>query len=152
MNILYGVTRPDKGTVKIFGEEKLISSPQQAIQYGIGMVHQHFMLMPNLSVLQNIILGRTPTKHFLIDEAAAGKEIDGIMEAYDLKVDLNAKIEQISVGQKQRVEIIKALYRKAKILILDEPTAVLTPSETDKLMEIMVKLKEQGLYDTVHYT
>lgn len=144
MNILYGITKPDQGTVKIFGEEKIISTPQQAIQYGIGMVHQHFMLMPNLSVLQNIILGRTPTKNFLIDEAAAKKEINGIMQTYDLKVDLNAKIEQISVGQKQRVEIIKALYRKVKILILDEPTAVLTPSETDKLMEVMIKLKEQG--------
>ena len=144
MNILYGMAKPDSGVIKIFGEEKEIHSPHQAIQFGIGMVHQHFMLMPNLSVLQNIILGRTPTRRFLIDEKAARKEISEIMSAYDLTVDLDLKIEEISVGQKQRVEIVKALYRQVKILIMDEPTAVLTPSETDKLMEVMQRLKEKG--------
>jgi len=144
MNILYGMAKPDSGVIKILGEEKEIQSPHQAIQFGIGMVHQHFMLMPNLSVLQNIILGRTPTKNFLIDEKSARKEISEIMSAYDLNVDLDAKIEEISVGQKQRVEIVKALYRQVKILIMDEPTAVLTPSETDKLMEVMQRLKEKG--------
>lgn len=144
MNILYGITKPDEGTVKIFGKELEINSPNMAIQLGIGMVHQHFMLMPNLTVIQNIILGRTPTKNMLIDEKSATKKITKIIEKYNLQVDLSTKVDQISVGQKQRVEIIKALYREAKILILDEPTAVLTPSETDKLMEIMKKLKEQG--------
>jgi len=144
MKILYGMEEPDEGTVKLFGEEIKIKSPLTAINLGIGMVHQHFMLMPNLTVLQNIILGKTPKKHLLIDNAAAKKEINRIIDQYDLHVNLDAKVSQISVGQKQRVEIIKELYRGVKILILDEPTAVLTPSETDKLMEILKKLKEQG--------
>lgn len=144
MNILYGMTEPDEGIVKIFGKEQKISSPMDAIHIGIGMVHQHFMLMPDETVLRNIILGYTPKKGISIDESGAIKEITTIMNAYNLKVDLKAKINQISVGEKQRVEILKALYRKVKILILDEPTAVLTPVETDALLEIMRKLKEQG--------
>ena len=144
MKILYGMEEPDEGIVKLFGKETKIKSPQMAIDLGIGMVQQHFMLMPNLTVLQNIILGKTPKKHLLIDNEQAKKEINKIIQDYDLKVNLDDKISQISVGQKQRVEIIKALYRGARILILDEPTAVLTPSETDKLMEILRKLKEQG--------
>lgn len=144
MKILYGMDEPDEGFVKLFGEEIKIKSPQMAINLGIGMVHQHFMLMPNLTVLQNIILGRPPKKNFLIDNTAAKERINHIINKYELNVNLDAKISQISVGQKQRVEIIKALYRDAKILILDEPTAVLTPNETDKLMDILRKLKEQG--------
>ena len=144
MNILYGLTRPDAGKILLFGKETSIASPYMAIQSGIGMVHQHFMLMPNLTVLQNIILGRTPTRHGLIDEKNARHKIDGIMAQYNLPVDLNAHIFQLSVGEKQRVEIIKALYREARILILDEPTAVLTPIETKKLLEVMRKLRDQG--------
>lgn len=144
MNILYGFTAPDAGIIKLFGNETKISSPHDAILQGIGMVHQHYMLMPNLSVLQNIILGKVPQKYLMIDDSVARNKINEIIRNFDLKVDLNAKIYQLSVGQKQRVEIIKALYREAKILILDEPTAVLTPSEADKLMEILRQLKEQG--------
>ena len=116
-----------------------------AIKMGIGMVHQHFMLMPNLSVLQNIILGNTPTRKGLIDVKTAKEKINEIMKKYDLPVNLDEKIYQLSVGEKQRVEIIKALYRNARILILDEPTAVLTPTETDKLLEVLRQLKSQGV-------
>ncbi|MDD3361473.1 MAG: ABC transporter ATP-binding protein [Hespellia sp.] len=144
MNMLYGMTAPDEGVIRLFGKEVHIQSPNMAIKLGIGMVHQHFMLMPNLSVLQNIILGNTPTKHGLIDEKQAKNKIKKIMETYDLPVSLDEKVYQLSVGEKQRVEIIKALYRDAKILILDEPTAVLTPQETDKLLEVMQELKKQG--------
>ena len=144
MNMLYGMTEPDLGVIKLFGKEVRITSPNMAIKLGIGMVHQHFMLMPNLSVLQNIILGKTPTKNGLIDTKTAKKEITKIMETYNLPVNLDEKVYQLSVGEKQRVEIIKALYREAKVLILDEPTAVLTPQETDKLLEVLHQLKEQG--------
>lgn len=144
MNVLYGLTKPDEGTIRIFGKETVIRSPEEAIGLQIGMVHQHFMLMPNLTVLQNIILGRVPKRFGLIDRRRAAEEIKAIMSAYDLNVDLNARIDQISVGQKQRVEIVKSLYRGARIFVFDEPTAVLTPSEIDKLMEILARLKEQG--------
>lgn len=144
MNILYGLTKPDGGTVKLFGEEVEINSPSEAMKYGIGMVHQHFMLMPNLTVFENIILGKVPKTNFTINRKEAINKITSIMDMYDLHVDLNATVEQISVGEAQRVEIIKALYREAKILILDEPTAVLTPSETDKLLEILRTIKKQG--------
>ena len=144
MNMLYGMTEPDLGEIRLFGNQVRIQSPDTAIKHGIGMVHQHFMLMPNLSVLQNIILGKTPTKSGLIDIRKAKAQIEEIMETYNLPVDLDMKIYQLSVGEKQRVEIIKALYREAKILIMDEPTAVLTPQETDKLLGVLRKLKEQG--------
>lgn len=144
MNILYGLLQPDEGVIKLFGKEVKIQSPEMAISLGIGMVHQHFMLMDNLSVLQNIILGSVPQKHGLIDEKAAKEKIEGIMTAYNLQVDLDEKVYRLSVGEKQRVEIVKALYRNARIIIMDEPTAVLTPHETDKLMEVLKKLKEQG--------
>ena len=144
MNILYGMVKPDEGVIRLFERETEISSPMDAINQGIGMVHQHFMLMPDETVLRNIILGRTPKKGFAIDENGASREISEIMDKYGLSVDLKAKVSQISVGEKQRVEIIKALYRKVKILILDEPTAVLTPAETDALLDIMRKLKSQG--------
>ena len=145
MNMLYGMTEPDIGTIKLFGKEVRIQSPTMAIKMGIGMVHQHFMLMPNLSVLQNIILGNTPTRKGLIDVKTAKEKINEIMKKYDLPVNLDEKIYQLSVGEKQRVEIIKALYRNARILILDEPTAVLTPTETDKLLEVLRQLKSQGV-------
>lgn len=144
MNMLYGMTEPSEGIIKLFGKEVKIQSPNMAIKLGIGMVHQHFMLMPNLSVLQNIILGKAPTKNGLIDTKSAKEKIVEIMELYDLPVKLDEKIYQLSVGEKQRVEIIKALYREAKVLILDEPTAVLTPTETDKLLEVLRQLKDKG--------
>ena len=144
MNMLYGMFTPDSGSIRLNGQEVKVSSPHTAIELGIGMVHQHFMLMPNLTVLMNIILGSEPQKGGLIDTGAAKKKISQIMEEYNLPVNLNERIYQLSVGEKQRVEIIKALYRGAKILILDEPTAVLTPIETDKLLEVLRKLKAQG--------
>lgn len=144
MNILYGLTQADEGTIKIFDRECSIQSPQDAINLGIGMIHQHFMLMPHQTVLRNIILGNAHRKGILIDEKAARRDINAIMNQFGMHCDLDAKISQISVGEKQRVEILKALYHKVKILILDEPTAVLTPAETDALLSTMRRLKEQG--------
>lgn len=144
MNMLYGLLQPDEGVIKLFGKEVQIHSPNQAISMGIGMVHQHFMLMLNLTVLQNIILGNEPKKNGFIDTAAAREKITKIMYEYDLHVNLDERIYQLSVGQRQRVEIIKALYREAKILIMDEPTAVLTPQETDKLILVLKKLRDEG--------
>lgn len=143
MNILYGMTTPSEGVIKLFDKEVRIGNPNTAIKFGIGMVHQHFMLMPNLSVLQNIILGKTPCKNGLIDTRKAKEDISKIMTEYNLIVDLDKKIYQLSVGEKQRVEIIKALYREVKILILDEPTAVLTPPEIEKLLVVLKKLKSE---------
>lgn len=144
MNILYGLAQADKGLIRVFGKECKIGSPQDAIDLGIGMIHQHFMLMPNQTVLRNIILGQTPQKGPFIDEKTARREIEAIMEQYGMRVNLDTKVNQISVGEKQRVEILKALYRKVKVLIMDEPTAVLTPAETDALLETMQRLKKQG--------
>lgn len=144
MNILYGMRTKDDGCIKFFGEEVDIPTPNAAIKLGIGMVHQHFMLMPNLSVLQNIILGKTPCKNGFIDEKKARNSILSVANEYNLAVDLDKKIYQLSVGEKQRVEIVKALYRNVKVLILDEPTAVLTPPEIEKLLELLNKLKKQG--------
>lgn len=144
MNILYGLTQADEGIIRIFGKEQVIASPNDAIRLGIGMIHQHFMLMPNQTVLRNIILGSAPRIGPVIDEKKARMQIEEIMEKYSMQVNLDAVVSQISVGEKQKVEIIKALYREVRILILDEPTAVLTPAETDALIETMRKLKEQG--------
>lgn len=144
MNMLYGMMEPDLGIIKLFGKEVRIQTPTMAIKLGIGMVHQHFMLMPNLSVLHNIILGKEPTQNGLIDTRTAKEKIIKIMDTYDLPVNLNEKVYQLSVGEKQRVEIIKALYREANVLIMDEPTAVLTPTETDKLLDVLRLLKSKG--------
>jgi len=144
MNIFYGLTHADEGIIRIFGKEQTIDSPHDAIHLGIGMIHQHFMLMPNQTVLRNIILGSAPKKGLVIDERAAREKIERIMDMYGMQVNLDAVVSHISVGEKQKVEIIKALYREVKILILDEPTAVLTPAETDALIETMKKLKHRG--------
>ncbi|MDR1885819.1 MAG: ATP-binding cassette domain-containing protein, partial [Synergistaceae bacterium] len=112
MNILYGLESPDSGVVRLFGRETKIESPNTAIRHGISMVHQHFMLMPNMSVMQNVILGRAPARLGFIDRRAARERISEIADRYDLSVDADAKVYQLSVGQKQRVEIIKALYRR----------------------------------------
>lgn len=143
MNILYGLTQPDSGEVKVFGNPVHIRSPRDSIALGIGMVHQHFQLMPNMTVLRNILLGRAPSKAGFIDDKKAREVLTGIMDSYGLHVDLDAKVYQISVGSKQRVEILKALYRGAKILIMDEPTAILTPQETSKLLDTLERLSEE---------
>lgn len=144
MNILYGLYQPDAGTIEIYGNSVSIKSPQDAIRLGIGMVHQHFMLVPSLTVLENIILGKTPKKLGLTDYSQARRTIDALLNKYGFKIDLDARVYQISVGQMQRVEIIKALYRGAKVLILDEPTAVLTPTEIDELFVILKELAKDG--------
>ncbi len=145
MNIIYGLFQPDEGEVFIHGEPATIKSPQDAISLGIGMVHQHFMLIPTLTVLENVILGLKSQKSILTDRNEIRKRILEISEKYGLKVNPDAKVGQLSVGEKQRVEIVKALYRGAKILILDEPTAVLTPPEIEEIMKIIRLMADQGL-------
>ena len=145
MNILYGLHQPDNGVIKIYGEEQIIRSPIDAINLGIGMIHQHFMLMPNQTVLRNIILGDPRNHSIIIDEKKAKKDISELMDKFGIKVDLDKKISHISIGEKQRVEILKALYRDVRVLILDEPTAVLTPAETDALLKTMLQ-KNSGMY------
>lgn len=127
MNVLYGLYKPTSGEIILEGEKVEFSSPKDAIRKGLGMVHQHFMLVDNLTVTENIILGSEPGKYDFIDYKTARKDVLAISEKYHLHVNPDEVIENLSVGVQQRVEILKALYRKAKILILDEPTAVLTP-------------------------
>lgn len=145
MNILYGLYKADAGEIYIHGEKTEIKSPNMAIEQGIGMVHQHFMLVDDFTVTQNIMLGNETTGVLgLIDTKKARKRILDIVEKYGLFVDPDVRIRDTSVGMQQRVEIIKALYRGAKILILDEPTAVLTPQETEELLSILRSLAEDG--------
>ena len=129
MSILSGMYEPDEGEIYIRGEKVKISSPNHAAKLNIGMVHQHFMLVENFTVTENIILGSEPTKMGSINIRDAAKKVQELSEKYGLNVDANAKIEDISVGMQQRVEILKTLYRGAEILIFDEPTASLTPQE-----------------------
>ncbi|MGI9861450.1 ABC transporter ATP-binding protein [Moorella naiadis] len=143
MNILYGLYGADAGQILLEGREIKIASPREAIELGIGMVHQHFMLIPALTVTENIILGMTGSVHLNMREAA--HKIRSAGEEYGLKVNPEAKVATLSVGQQQRVEILKALYRGAKILILDEPTAVLTPQETEELFTILRRLTSRGM-------
>jgi len=145
MNILYGLYHQTEGEILINGKHLDIKDPNVAIANGIGMVHQHFMLVPKFTVTENIILGSEPVKGAnRIDMEVARKKVVEISEKYGLKVDPEAKIQDISVGMQQRVEILKALFRGAEILILDEPTAVLTPQEIDELINIMKSLTKQG--------
>jgi len=145
MNILYGLCNADEGGIFLNGKKKDIKNPNIAIENGIGMVHQHFMLVDNFTIAQNIILGKEETKGFgVIDIDKANKKIYEIIKKYGLEVNPNEVIEDVSVGMQQKVEIIKALYRGADILILDEPTAVLTPQEIVELLNIMNKLIEDG--------
>ena len=144
MNVLFGLYQPDGGEIKVNGKAVNITDPNIANDLGIGMVHQHFMLVENLSVTENIILGSEPTKMGMINIKDSAKKVAEISKLYGLDVDPYAKIEDISVGMQQRVEILKTLYRGAEILIFDEPTASLTPQEIDELMKIMHKLIEEG--------
>jgi general nucleoside transport system ATP-binding protein len=144
MNVLYGLLQPDHGQILLYGQPTSISSPKVAIDLGIGMIHQHFMLVPSFTIGENIVLGHEPTRASLLDQKAINAQVRAISEDLKLDVDPNAYISDISVGVQQRVEIIKALYRGAKILILDEPTAVLTPQETDVLFAALKKLCKSG--------
>lgn len=145
MNILYGLYQAESGEIKINGKIENIKNPSVAIDKGIGMVHQHFMLVHNFTVTQNILLGKEITKfEMFLDYKKGRQKVQELVEKYGLDVDLDAKIENISVGMQQRVEILKALYRDADILILDEPTAVLTPQEINELINIMNNLVKDG--------
>lgn len=144
MKVLFGLEAPDQGDIILNGQKTTIKSPQEAISKGIGMVHQHFMLVPSLTVAQNIILGVAPKKGLFIDMDKAVKAARDIAEEYNFDLDVNQRVEEIPVGIKQKVEILKALYRGAEILILDEPTAVITPQETDELFVQLMKLKDKG--------
>ena len=144
MNVLYGLYRPDEGEILIAGKPAELGSPKASIENGVGMVHQHFMLIPVMTVAENIVLATEPvTAGVFLDYAAAEKRVQEISTRFGLAVDPRAKIEDITVGQQQRVEILKALYRGADILVLDEPTAVLTPQEAQELFAILRSLTEQ---------
>ena len=142
MSILFGLYHPDRGSIRIRGKEVRITDPNVANHLGIGMVHQHFQLVHNFTVTENIILGSEGS--FVLERAQAARKIKGLSERYGLNIHEHAKIEDISVGMQQRVEILKMLYRDAELLIFDEPTAVLTPQEIEELMEIMRNLVREG--------
>ena len=144
MNILCGLYHPDAGQILLQGKPVEFGSARDAIQVGIGMVHQHFMLIPVMTVAENIVLGVEPRDGLLLDERGAEKRVKELSERYGLAVNPGALVEEITVGQEQRVEILKALYRGADILILDEPTAVLTPQEARELFEIVRSLQASG--------
>ena len=145
MKTLYGMHRPDEGTIEIEGEQVTLHSPADAIARGVGMVHQHFMLADNFTVLENVVLGAEPRSGLRLDRTAARRRIREIGRRYGLNVDPDALVETLGVGERQRVEIIKVLYRGARTLVLDEPTAVLVPQEVDELFQALRELKQQGL-------
>jgi ABC-type uncharacterized transport system ATPase subunit len=147
MKILFGLESPTRGEIIYQGRQGIWDGPGEAIKQGMGMVHQHFMLVPSLTVSENIVLGHEPKKGMLRmfrDRASEKAEVQRLMQTYGLKVDPEARVENIPVGQKQRVEILKVLYRGARVIILDEPTAVLTPQETDELFDSVKALADQG--------
>jgi len=146
MNIVYGLHRPDEGQILVDGSQVQIKSPGDAVRLGIGMVHQHFMLVPVFSVAENVVLGVEPRRwRAVFDHAKARARVRELSQRYGLEVDPDALVKDLPVGVQQRIEIIKALYRQAKILILDEPTAVLTPQEADDLFRIMRQLAASGV-------
>jgi len=145
MKILYGMQRPDEGTIRVKGRDAHFRSPKDAITAGIGMVHQHFMLADNLTVLENIILGSEPVKGGMLDYATARGRVRELSSTYGMPLDPDRLVEDLTVGERQRAEIIKVLYRGARILILDEPTAVLVPQEVDELFKNLRELKREGV-------
>ena len=146
MNIVYGLYRPDEGEIRVNGKRVAIGSPKEAVELGIGMVHQHFMLIPVITVAENIVLASEPTRGgVLIDYETAKQRVRDLAATFRFAIDPDARIESLSVGQQQRVEILKALYRSADVVILDEPTAVLTPQEAHELFQILNRLKAEGL-------
>ncbi len=144
MRIAYGFYKADEGEILVEGQAREIATPHDAIALGIGMVHQHFMLVDTMTVAENIVLGAEPGNAVALDLAAASVEIRKLSEEFKLAVNPNAVIEHLSVGQQQRVELLKALYRHARLLILDEPTAVLTPQEVEEFFAILRRMREQG--------
>src|SRR5215210_373087 len=146
MNILYGLYHPDEGAILINGKRVSIDSPRAAIDQGIGMVHQHFMLVPVMTVAENIVLASEPRRGgMLLDYDAAVRRVRDLASGFNFAINPDSKVQSITVGQQQRVEILKALYRGAEILILDEPTAVLTPQEADELFAILQTLRREGM-------
>ena len=144
MNMLYGLYRPDEGQILLNDQAVHINGANDAIKRGLGMVHQHFMLVPTLTVTENIILGNEVVNGLLIDIASAQQRIRSLAQTFGLDIPVDAIVHDLPVGVQQRVEIVKALYRGADILILDEPTAVLTPQEADDLFVVIKRLKAQG--------
>ncbi|MDT4969211.1 MAG: ral nucleoside transport system ATP-binding protein [Acidobacteriota bacterium] len=144
MRIAYGFYTADEGEILVDGEVRQISTPHDAIAHGIGMVHQHFMLVEPMTVAENIVLGAEPGSGLSLDLSTAGQQIQKLSDEFKLSIDPNATVENLSVGQQQRVELLKALYREARLLILDEPTAVLTPQEVDEFFGILRRMREQG--------
>jgi ABC-type uncharacterized transport system ATPase subunit len=145
MSILYGLYRPDEGEITIEGVPVEMDSPATAIDLGIGMVHQHFMLVPVMTVTENIVLGSEPRRGALLDVREGARRVRDLSDQYGLAVDPDAVIEDVSVGTQQRAEILRALYREARILVLDEPTAVLTAQEADELFQVLRALRDDGV-------
>src|SRR5207245_1150963 len=144
MRIAYGFYTADSGEILVDGHVRQIASPHDAIALGVGMVHQHFMLVDTMTVAENIVLGAEPGNEMALDLAKAASEIRKLSEDFKFAVNPGALIENLSVGQQQRVELLKALYRHARLLILDEPTAVLTPQEVEEFFAILRRMREQG--------
>ena len=144
MKILYGMPPPTAGEVRVFGKPVAITRPAQAIALGIGMVHQHFMLTPVMTVAENVVIGSEPVRGVFFDRKKAEAQVAAMIDEYNFHISATAKVETLSVGEQQRVEILKALYRGADLLILDEPTAVLTPQEVEDLFRVMRQLKAAG--------
>ncbi|MHB8877080.1 MAG: ABC transporter ATP-binding protein [Myxococcaceae bacterium] len=144
MNVLYGLYQPDEGEILIEGAPVRLRGPKDAIERGVGMVHQHFMLVPSLTVAENVVLGREPTRRGLFDARAACAQVDETCRRFGFKLDPRARVEQLTVGSQQKVEIVKALHRGARTLVLDEPTAVLTPQEADELFVVTRELCAAG--------
>lgn len=144
MKILYGMTTPTAGEVRVFGKPVAITRPAQAIALGIGMVHQHLMLTPVMTVAENVVIGSEPVRGVFFDRKKAEAQVAAMIDEYNFHISATAKVETLSVGEQQRVEILKALYRGADLLILDEPTAVLTPQEVEDLFRVMRQLKAAG--------
>ena len=144
MNVLYGLHQPDGGEILLDGEPVTIDSPRRAIRLGIGMVHQHFMLVPVMTVAENLVLGAEPRRGALLDYKAASARVRELSERFGLAVDPEARVEDLGVGAQQRVEILRALFRGAQVLVLDEPTAVLTAQEAQDLFRVLRALKDEG--------
>lgn len=144
MKILFGIEEPTSGSIHVMGQEVKIHSVAQALSLGLGMVQQHFMLVNSMTVAENVLLGAEPTRGLLLQREEAARLTRELCEKYSFHIDVNARIEDLPVGDKQKVEILKVLYRQARVIILDEPTAVLTPQETEELFKQLVILKEEG--------